>query len=227
MSPSRDLNRALGLSHFGGPDVLGVVGMPIGVPGPSDALVLVRAAAVNPSDTLLRTGRQTERLAGIAPPFIPGMELAGDIVALGDGVAGAHLHVGQAVAGVVRPWRPNGGAQARYVVVPASSLVPVPVNMAYAEAATILMNGLTALVAMESLNVPPGSCILVTGGVGAFGGYAISLARDHGHFVVADGYEQDRELLLRLAGRPCGRPQGGRDGSCGSERGPWRRRWSS
>lgn len=140
MSPSSGLNRAVGLSHFGAPDVLGVVRVPIAVPGPSDALVLGRAAAVNPSDTLLRTGRQTERLAGIAPPFIPGMELAGDIIALG-GDAGAHLHAGQAVAGVVRPWRPNGGAQAQYVVVPAASLVPVPAHMGYAEAATILMNG--------------------------------------------------------------------------------------
>jgi NADPH2:quinone reductase len=198
MSPSRELNRAVGLSHFGAPDVLGVVRVPIAVHGPSDALVLVRAAAVNPSDTLLRTGRQTERLAGIAPPFIPGMELAGDIVALGGSDAGARLHVGQAVAGVVRPWRPNGGAQAQYVVVPVSSLVPVPENMGYAEAATVLMNGLTALVAMELLDLPPGSRILVTGGGGAFGGYAISPARDHGHCVIADGYKQDRELLRRL-----------------------------
>jgi NADPH:quinone reductase len=198
MPPSTEHNRAVGLSQFGAPDVLGVVSVPIAVPGPSDALVLVRAAAVNPSDTLLRTGRQTQRLAGIIPPFIPGMELAGDIIALGDDVAGTHLRVGQAVAGVVRPWRPNGGAQAQYVVVPVSSLVPVPENMGYAEAATVLMNGLTALVAMELLDLPPSSQILVTGGAGAFGGYAISLARDHGHYVIADGYEQDRELLLRL-----------------------------
>jgi NADPH:quinone reductase len=191
-------NRAVGLSRFGSPEVLGVVSVPVTAPGPLDALVHVRAAAVNPSDTLLRTGRQAERLGGISPPFIPGMDLAGDIVALGNAVAGTGLHVGQAVAGVVRPWRPNGGAQARYVVVPASSLVPMPGNMSYAEAATVPMNGLTALVAMELLDLKPGSCLLVTGGAGAFGGYAISVARHQGHFVIADGREGDRELLLRL-----------------------------
>jgi NADPH:quinone reductase-like Zn-dependent oxidoreductase len=191
-------NRAVGLSRFGSPEVLGVVSVPVAAPGPLDALVRVRAAAVNPSDTLLRTGRQAERLKGISPPFIPGMDLAGDIVALGSAVAGAGLHVGQAVAGVVRPWRPGGGAQAQYVVVPASSLVPVPGNMSYAEAATVLMNGLTALVALELLDLKPGSRLLVTGGAGAFGGYAVSLARHQGHFVIADGRESDRELLLRL-----------------------------
>jgi NADPH2:quinone reductase len=191
-------NRAVGLSRFGSPEVLGVVSVPVTAPGPLDALVHVRAAAVNPSDTLLRTGRQAERLGRISPPFIPGMDLAGDIVALGNAVAGTGLHVGQAVAGVVRPWRPNGGAQARYVVVPASSLVPMPGNMSYAEAATVPMNGLTALVAMELLDLKPGSCLLVTGGAGAFGGYAISVARHQGHFVIADGREGDRELLLRL-----------------------------
>jgi TnpA family transposase len=83
------------------------------------------------------------------------MDLAGDIVALGNAVAGAGLHVGQAVAGVVRPRRPGGGAQVQYVVVPASSLVPVPANMSYAEASTVLMNGLTALAALELLDLTP------------------------------------------------------------------------
>ena len=198
MSTPGTTNRAVGLSRFGSPEVLGVVIVPVAAPGPLDALVRVRAAAVNPSDTLLRTGRQAERLGGISPPFIPGMDLAGDIVALGNAVAGTGLYVGQAVAGVVRPWRPNGGAQAQYVVVPASSLVPIPGNMSYAEAATIPMNGLTALVAMELLDLKPGARLLVTGGAGAFGGYAISLARHQGHFVIADGREGDRELLLRL-----------------------------
>ena len=198
MSTPGTTNRAVGLSRFGSPEVLGVVIVPVAAPGPLDALVRVRAAAVNPSDTLLRTGRQAERLGGISPPFIPGMDLAGDIVALGTAVAGTGLHVGQAVAGVVRPWRPNGGAQAQYVVAPASSLVPIPANMSYAEAATVPMNGLTALVAMELLDLKPGARLLVTGGAGAFGGYAISLARHQGNFVIADGREGDWELLLRL-----------------------------
>ena len=126
MSTPGTANRAVGLSRFGSPEVLGVVSVPVAEPGPLDVLVRVRAAAVNPSDTLLRTGRQAERLGGINLPFIPGMDLAGDVVALGSAVAGTGIHVGQAVAGVVRPWRPNGGAQAQYVVAPASSLVPIP-----------------------------------------------------------------------------------------------------
>jgi hypothetical protein len=77
MSTPGTTNRAVGLSRFGSPEVLGVVSVPVAASGPLDALVRVRAAAVNPSDTLLRTGRQAERLGGISPPFIPGMDLAG------------------------------------------------------------------------------------------------------------------------------------------------------
>jgi NADPH:quinone reductase-like Zn-dependent oxidoreductase len=64
-------NRAVGLSRFGSPEVLGVVSVPVTAPGPLDALVHVRAAAVNPSDTLLRTGRQAERLRiGVLVPRV-------------------------------------------------------------------------------------------------------------------------------------------------------------
>ena len=223
MSIARAVNRAVGLSYFGSPDVLGVVSVPVAAPGPLDALVRVRAAAVNPSDMLLRTGRQTKRMAGISPPFIPGMDLSGNIVALGDDVAEAGLHIGQAVAGVVHPWRPNGGAQARYVVVPVSSLVPIPVNMSYVEAATVLMNGLTALAAMELLSLHPGSHLLVTGGAGAFGGYAISIGRHLGHYVLADGHESDRELLYRLGAQLVDLRRG--NACCGSGSGARRRGW--
>ena len=89
-------------------------------------------------------------------------------------------------------------ASRRYVVAPASSLVPIPGNMSYAEAATVPMNGLTALAALDLLDLKPGSRLLVTGGGRRVGGYAISLARHQGHFVIADGREGDRELLLQL-----------------------------
>jgi NADPH:quinone reductase len=56
MSTPGTTNRAVSLSRFGSPEVLGVVSVPVAAPGPLDALVRVRAAAVNPSDTLLRTG---------------------------------------------------------------------------------------------------------------------------------------------------------------------------
>ena len=90
------------------------------------------------------------------------------------------------------------GERRCYVVAPASSLVPIPGNMSYAEAATVPMNGLTALAALDLLDLKPGSRLLVTGGACAPGGYAISLARHQGHFVIADGREGDRELLLQL-----------------------------
>ena len=70
--------------------------------------------------------------------------------------------------------------------------------MDYHGAATVPMNGLTALMAVELLGLEPGSRVLVTGGTGALGGYAISVASHLGYRVIADGYPDDAALLTGL-----------------------------
>ena len=100
--------------------------------------------------------------------------------------------------GIVNPRRPGGGALAEYVCVPSASVAVLPKTVDLVEAATIPMNGLTAKMTLEALDLPPGAVLLVTGAAGAVGGYLIQLAKHAGLRVVADARDPDRELLLRL-----------------------------
>jgi NADPH2:quinone reductase len=187
--------KVVGLEEFGSPDVLRVLELTEPVPTPGRTVVRVVAATVNPTDTLLRSGQQAASMTDLEPPYVPGMEFAGHVHAT-DEQSG--LAVGQAVMGVVDPRRPEGGAQVELVSVPAVSLMPVPSHLGLAEAATIPMNGLTALLAIRALGLPKGSTVLVTGGAGALGGYVIQLAKHAGHTVVADAKLADRPLLKHL-----------------------------
>lgn len=192
-------NHAVGIHEFGGPDVVGVIERAIPRPLSDEVLVRVHAATVNPTDTLFRTGAQTGRMAGLTPPFTPGMEFAGQVVALGKARGDLpEFQVGDRVAGVVAPWQTRGGAQARFVAAPLSGLAHIPASMSYDEAATIPMNGLTALMAVELLGLEPVARVLVTGGAGALGGYSISVASHLGYRVIADGHADDAALLTSL-----------------------------
>src|SRR5688572_5762239 len=115
--------RAVTFSRFGGPEVLEVSDLPERDPGPNQVRIRVAAATVNPTDIGFRSGRQAAQLGGVEPPYIPGMELAGVIDAVGPG---SEWRVGDRVMSIVIARRPEGGAQAESVVVPAASVARVP-----------------------------------------------------------------------------------------------------
>lgn len=192
--------KAVALHSYGGPQVLELLDLPEPEPAPGRVIVRVLAATVNPTDTLLRSGKQAAGMAGLEPPFVPGMELAGHVHQVGAGVEG--WRIGQPVMAVVNPRRPEGGAQAELVSVPAESLVPAPDSLDLVDAATLPMNGLTALKVVEALREPgglsAGDTVLVTGGAGALGGYVVQLARHAGLRVVADAHDSDADLLRSL-----------------------------
>lgn len=93
------------------------------------------------------------------------------------------------------PTRPQGGAYAEQIVVPAESVVPAPAGTDHAEASTLLMNAATARLALDTLALPRGATVAVTGAAGAVGGYAIELAKADGLTVVADAAPHDRDLV--------------------------------
>ncbi|MFI5607942.1 NADP-dependent oxidoreductase [Amycolatopsis sp. NPDC051903] len=188
--------RAIGLTRFGGPEVLSVVELPDPHAGPGEVRVRVRAAAVNPADTLIRVGASPLRPRGDRP-IIPGLDIAGTIDELGPGTE-TGLAVGDRVLAMVNPTRPAGGGYAERVVLPAASVVRAPAGADHAEAATLAMNGLTALHALDQLRLPPGSTLAVTGAAGAVGGYAVQLAKAAGHRVLADASPGDTELVRSL-----------------------------
>ena len=117
---SRSMARAVGIPEPGGPEVLTVIERAVREPGEGEVRIAVTAAAVNPTDIgLCGVGAE-----GIDPPWTPGMDAAGTIESVGAGVD--RLAPGDPVMAAVMPRRPEGGAQAALIVVPAASVVPVP-----------------------------------------------------------------------------------------------------
>jgi NADPH:quinone reductase len=180
---------AVAVTRPGGPEVLDVIERPVRAPRPGEVRLAVRAAAVNPTDIGLRTHGGGQHPA----PWVPGMDAAGIVEAVGEGVD--RLAVGVEVMAAVSPRRPEGGAQAALLVVPAASVVPVPDGATLVEAATLPMNGLTARLGLELLDLAAGATLAVSGGAGLLASYVIALARERELRVIADAAPADEELV--------------------------------
>ncbi|WP_096331293.1 NADP-dependent oxidoreductase [Nannocystis exedens] len=190
--------RAIAVEEFGGPEVLKIIELPEPQPGPGEVRIRVHAAAVNPTDVLLRSGEIARLIPQIPPPpYIPGMDAAGVIDAVGPG-SDDRLKIGDEVIAIVTPYGPHKGAYAEQVVAPAASVVRAPKGSDLAAASTLLMNALTVRLGLDALGLQPGQTIAVTGAAGAVGGYAIELAKTDGLRVIADASPADHGLVERL-----------------------------
>jgi NADPH:quinone reductase len=188
--------KAMGVTQFGGPEVLHVVEIPDPEAGPGELRIRIHAAAVNPTDTVLRNGARAEALKNIPPPYVPGMDAAGVLEQIGAGVS-TDLKVGDHVMAIVVP-RGSHGAYSERIAVPAESVARVPAGATDAEAATLPMNGLTTRQALDLLGLQPGQTLAVTGAAGAVGGYAVQLGKADGLRVIADASETDEQLVKDL-----------------------------
>jgi NADPH:quinone reductase-like Zn-dependent oxidoreductase len=180
---------AVAIPEAGALEVLTVIERPDREPRPGEVRVRVRFAAVNPTDIgLCRNG------GGDRPsPWVPGMDAAGEIEMVGDGVT--RLTVGEPVMAVCTPRRADGGAQSERLVVPGASVVAIPARSTLADAATLPMNGLTAMLGLEMLGVGDGDTIAVSGGAGLLASYAIPLAKERGCDVIADARPGETEFV--------------------------------
>ncbi|MDC2956717.1 NADP-dependent oxidoreductase [Streptomyces gilvifuscus] len=186
--------KAIGLAEFGGPEVLRVLDLPVPEAGPGEIRIRVHAATVNPVDTLVRRG--IAFVSDAEPPFVPGMDAAGVIEQIGEATdtdltVGDHVMAVAVVSG-------THGAYAEHLVVPAESVVRAPTGVTAAEAATLPMNGLTARMALDLLELPAAATVAVTGSAGAVGGYAVQLAKADGYRVIADAAPKDEQLVKDL-----------------------------
>ncbi len=180
---------AVGILEPGGPDVLRVIEREVRGPAAGEVRLAVAAAAVHPSDVAMRQ----RGVEGVPPPWVPGWDAAGLVEAVGSGVQG--LAVGDEVMAAVAPRRPDGGAQTKLLVAPAASVVRIPDGATLEQAATLPMNGLTALLGLELLRAADGSTLLVTGGAGFLASFAIPLAKRRGLRVLADARQEDAGLV--------------------------------
>ncbi len=188
--------RVVGVMEFGGPEAFEVVEIPTPEAGPGQMRIRVHAAAVNPTDTFTRNGARAAMLKEFDPPYVPGMDVAGVLDQIGDGVS-TTLSLGDHVMAIVVPSGSHGG-YSEYVVVPTESVAAVPAGATDAEAASLPMNALTARLALDLLGLQPGQTVLVTGAAGAFGGYTVQLAKVDGLHVIADASPADEELVRSL-----------------------------
>ena len=194
--------KAIAFDAPGGPEVLQIHELPAPTPAPGEVLIRVQAAAVSPTDTMRRAGARISDKPG---PFVPGMDAAGVIEAINEDTE-TGLQVGDEVMAFIVP---NGshGAYAERIAVCADSVVRTPRGTSLTEASTLPMNGLTARLALDTLNLPKGSVLAVTGAAGTLGGYVIQLAKAEGLTVVADA-AQDDEALVKSAGADLVLPRG-------------------
>jgi NADPH2:quinone reductase len=158
-------------------DYAGCVVKDIAVPEPAagEVRIKVRAAAVNFPDLMQTRGEHQHKPA---VPFVPGMELAGEIDAVGEGVT--QFHLGDPVAGGGR------GGIAEYVVLPAQGLRRKPDALSFAQAAGYAVAYLTAYVGLvRCARTEPGEWVLVHGAAGGVGLAAVDLARILGAKVIA------------------------------------------
>lgn len=185
--------RAVGITGPGGPQVVEAIEQAPSEPGPGQVRIEVRAAAVNPTDSVTRENG----VADVPPPWIPGMDLAGVVERVGPGVE--RLSVGDEVMAAVDARRPGGGAQAELVVVPEASAVLLPDGLGFAAASILPMNGLTARLGIEALALEPGQTLAVSGGAGLLASFVIGFGRELGLNVIADANPADEDGV-RAAG---------------------------
>jgi len=190
------MSRAVVATAFGGPEVLAIVDVDDGDPGPGQIAVEVRAAGVDPADAKSYGGL----FGRSAPlPMRVGMEASGVVSAVGDGAVGPRGPV--SVGDEVILYRISGGYADR-VVVDASTAVPKPPTMSFEEAAGLMLTGATAVHTLTATGVGPGDTVLVHGAAGGVGQMVVQIAIARGARVIGTASPARHEVVLALGAEP-------------------------
>jgi NADPH:quinone reductase-like Zn-dependent oxidoreductase len=176
--------KAVQVMSYGAADVLRINEVTRPAPGAGEVLVSVEASSVNGHDVIVRAGG-LKMVSGRRFPIGVGLDFAGVVAATGAGVEG--YQVGDRVWGTVHPrQRHTTGGAAEYVVVPADRVAPAPADVSPVEAASLVVAGATALIALrDNAHLAAGERILVRGAAGGVGTAAVQLAHAMGAHVTA------------------------------------------
>jgi putative PIG3 family NAD(P)H quinone oxidoreductase len=186
---------AIGIARPGGPDVLSPVRLPTPRPGAGEMLIRVQAAGINRPDAFQRQGLY-DPPPGASP--LLGLEAAGTVAALGEGVEG--WSIGDAVCALL-----NGGGYAEYVAVPAGQALPAPKGLSPIEAAALPETVFTVWANLfERAGLKAGEAVLIHGGTSGIGTTAIQLARARGATVFATAGSADKARACEALGAAAG-----------------------
>ncbi|MFD3838231.1 NADP-dependent oxidoreductase [Streptomyces sp. NPDC058642] len=183
--------KAVRFHEYGDSDVLRYEDVEQPVPGAGEVLIRVAATSFNPVDGNIRGGFMRGPIP-VVLPHTPGIDVAGTVDALGEGVDG--IAVGDDVVGFL-PMDGNGAA-ADYVLAPAEALALAPKNIPLADAAALPLVGLTAWQALfDHGKLTAGQRVLINGAGGAVGAYAVQLAKNAGAHVIATASPRSSEAV--------------------------------
>jgi NADPH:quinone reductase-like Zn-dependent oxidoreductase len=182
--------KAVRFDRYGDIDVLKVVDVKRPVPGPGQALIEVRAAAINPGESSIRKGLFADRWPATFPSG-QGSDLAGVVAELGDGVT--QVRVGDEVVGFTN----ERASHAELVVVEAENLTPRPPGVSWEAAGSLFVAGATAYAAVRAVSLRSGDTVVVSGAAGGVGSLAVQLARNAGAKVLALASVHHHDWLAR------------------------------
>ena len=167
--------RAMAIRAFGGSDAIEEIDAPDPLVGPDSVLIRVRAAGVNPVDAKIRQGASQERWPHFFP-LILGWDAAGVVEQVGPAVAS--VGVGDEVYAYCRKDFVRDGTYAEYVAMRGDYVVRKPATASFEEAAAVPLAALTAWQLLHGgLHVERGDTVLVHGGSGGVGSFAVQMAR--------------------------------------------------
>ncbi|MFJ2992839.1 NADP-dependent oxidoreductase [Pandoraea sp. NPDC087047] len=186
--------RAMRFHEFGGPERLreDVIDRPN--PGVNEVLIELSATAVNPADWLRVVSPEVG--LGVQMPYTPGMDFAGVVREVGSDTVG--LQVGDHVYGAEFIGR--CGTYAEYAAVPADIVASAPKSIALHEAAAVPLAAMTAweVLGRNHADIRAGQRVLIQGGAGGTGSFAVQFAKRHGAHVIATSSARNHDLLRSL-----------------------------
>jgi NADPH:quinone reductase-like Zn-dependent oxidoreductase len=184
--------KAVRIHRFGSPEVISLDDVPKPEPGRGEVVVRVKAAGIGPWDALIRRG---ESVLEQPLPLVLGSDLSGVVDSIGVGVE--VLKVGDEVFGVTN--ERFTGAYAEYAVAKATMLAPKPKSLNHTHAASVPVVAVTAWqMVFDFAQLSSGQAVLIHGGAGNVGGYAVQLAKRAGAVVITTASVEDDSYVRRL-----------------------------
>jgi NADPH:quinone reductase-like Zn-dependent oxidoreductase len=186
--------KAIVVHEYGGPEVLKYEDVPRPEPKADQILIRVIAAGVNPVDDASRSEKYA-KFFGITLPFIPGYDIAGVVEKTGANIT--KFKAGDPVYAYLS--LKDGGGHAEYAVATEVEAAPKPKSISFVEAAAVPVVALTAWQALiDKAKLSAGQTVLIHGGSGGVGSFAIQIAKARGAKVIATASTRNQDLLKQL-----------------------------
>jgi NADPH:quinone reductase-like Zn-dependent oxidoreductase len=186
--------KAIVVREHGGPEVLKYEDVPRPEPKADEVLVRVMAAGVNPVDTYVRQGMRSKP-GPLEHPMVLGYDIAGVVEKTGTEVK--NFKLGDAVYAYLAV--PRGGGYAEFAIAKPEEMARKPKNIDFEKAAAVPLAATTAWQALvDTAKIEPGQTVLIHGGSGGVGSFAVQIAKARGAKVIATASTANQDLLKQL-----------------------------